>query len=83
MTDPTRPLGSFGLQMKEHWRKYRPRMYRELEQAGKLDEAVRNAAALTNDAYAQAIRAGLNPDQARELVREEWAFLSEESDEEP
>ena len=69
-----------GLQIKEHWRKYRPRMFRELDQAATLDEAVHTAEALTVSAYDQAIRAGLAPDQARELVREEWAFLPDEDD---
>jgi hypothetical protein len=72
--------GSLGLQIKEHWRKYRPRMYRELKKTGKLDEAVHAAEAMTVAAYDQAIRAGLAPDQARELVREEWAFLPDEQE---
>lgn len=68
------------LQIKAHWEKYRPRVARELDEAGTLDEAVRTAEALTLSAYEQAIRAGLTPDQARELVREEWAFLPDEED---
>jgi hypothetical protein len=72
--------GSLGLQIKEHWRKYRPRMYRELKKTGKLDEAVHAAEAMTVDAYDSAVRSGLNPDQAREFVREEWAFLPDEED---
>jgi hypothetical protein len=32
------------------------------------------------EANDQAVRSGLNPDQARELVREEWAFLPDEED---
>jgi len=75
------PFGSLGLQIKAHWQKYRPQMFRELAQAGTLDESVHSAEALTIAAYDQAIRAGLAPDQARELVREEWAFLPSEEDE--
>jgi len=73
-------LGNFGQQIRPHWRKYRPGMARELDQAGTLDEAVHTAEALTVSAYDQAIRAGLAPDQGRELVREEWAFLPSETD---
>jgi hypothetical protein len=73
-------LGNLGQQIKEHWRKYRPRMFGELDQAAALDEAVHLAEALTVAAYDQAIDAGLVPDQARELVREEWAFLPDEDD---
>ena len=28
------PLGSLGMQIREHWKKYRPQMYAELEQSG-------------------------------------------------
>jgi len=54
--------GALELQTREHWRKYRPRMVRELDQAGTLDEAVQIAEALTGAAYDQAIDAGLAPD---------------------
>ena len=74
------PLNSLGLQIRAHWENYRPQMVRELDQAGALDESVQTAEALTIAAYDQAIRAGLAPDQARELVREEWAFLPDEED---
>jgi hypothetical protein len=50
-------------------------MFHELDQAGALDDAAHTAEALTIAAYDQAIRAGLPPDQARELVREEWAIF--------
>ena len=66
------------MQVWAQWRKYRPRMARELAQAGTLDDAVHAAEALTVSAHEQAIRAGLAPDQARELVREE--FLPDEDD---
>jgi hypothetical protein len=72
--------GNLGSQIKEHWRKYRPRMFKDLEKISKLDAAVHNAEVLTVEAYDQAVRSGLNPDQARELVREEWAFLPDEED---
>ena len=66
------PLGSLGLQVKAHWKEHRPKMYAQLQREGKLDESVHTAEALTVAAYDQAIHAGLAPDQARELVREEW-----------
>jgi hypothetical protein len=72
--------GNLGQQIKAHWEKYRPRTWREFDQAAALDEAVHLAEALTVAAYDQAIDAGLAPDQARELVREEWAFLPDEED---
>ncbi len=72
--------GQLGIQIRAHWQKYRPGMTRELEQAGTLDAAIHTAEALTVSAYQQALDAGLAPDQARELVREEWAFLPDEDD---
>ena len=59
-------LGALDLQIKAHWRKYLPQMFRELDQAATLDDAVHLAEALTVAAYDQAISAGLAPDQARE-----------------
>lgn len=72
-------LGSLGLQIKAHWRRHRPKMYAELEQAGTLEESVSTAADLTADALYDLVVVKKMPyDQAWELVREEWAFLPEE-----
>jgi ubiquinone/menaquinone biosynthesis C-methylase UbiE len=70
--------GSLGLQIKAHWKKYRPEMYRALKKAGALDEAVSQAEELTADAlYRLTVEQRLPYDQAWEMVREEWAFLPE------
>ena len=70
--------GSLGLQIKAHWRQYRPTLYRELIEAGTLDEAVSTAEELTADArYRLTVEQRLPYDQAWEMVREEWAFLPE------
>lgn len=75
------PLSNLGLRAKEHWRKYRPKMSRDLERQGKLDAALYAAQELTAKALADAIlRDGLSHDQAWELVREEWIFLPDEED---
>ena len=71
-------LNSLGIQIERHWREHRPRMVAELEQSGRLQEAVETAERLTLDAEVAAIQSGLTPDQARELFREEWAFLPPE-----
>ena len=57
-------LGNLGQQIKEHWQKYRPRMFCELNQAATLAEAVQHRRSPS--------ARGLASDQARELVREEW-----------
>ena len=68
--------GALGVRIKAHWKRHRPKMYRELEQAGELDEAVTTAESLTADAlYDLTVVKKMPYDQAWELVREEWAFL--------
>lgn len=76
------PLNNLGRQIKAHWRKYRPKMYRALEQSGKLDESIYAAQQLTSDALNDLVERGMDWNQAWELIREEWAFLPAEEDEE-
>jgi len=76
------PLGSLGLQIKAHWKKYRPQMSSELQSQGKLEESVHAAQELTNDLMNNLLdKHRLSYDQAWELAREEWAFLPSEKDE--
>jgi len=76
------PLGSLGLQIKAHWKKYRPQMSAQLQSQGKLEESVYAAQELTNDLmYDLLHKHRLSYDQAWELAREEWAFLPSEKDE--
>ena len=48
--EPRNCLGNLGQQIKRHWQKYRPRMYRELEQRGKLHQGLVQAQNQTSDA---------------------------------
>jgi hypothetical protein len=64
--------------IKAHWEKFRPKMYRELQENGTLDQQAQNAANLTRDALGDLIEKGLPHNQAWELVRENWAFLPSE-----
>lgn len=74
---------SLVVQIAHHWETYRPKMSRAMKAEGTFEESVQAAALLTSEATYEAMTAhGLNPDQARELMREEWAFLPAE-DEEP
>ena len=75
------PLDGLALEIKAHWRKYRPKMYCQLEQEGKLDQSLHEASERTGQAFAQLVENGLEPPSAWEAVREEWAFLPAESDE--
>jgi len=75
------PLGSLGLQIKAHWKQHRPKMYRELEQACRLDQAVYLAQERTRDAFADLVsNQGVPAGQADEATRELWAFLPSEED---
>jgi hypothetical protein len=73
-------LNSLGIQIERHWREHRPKMAAALERKGKLKEAIYAAQELTLDAEGTAVRNGMHPYEARELVREEWAFLPSEED---
>lgn len=71
---------SLQAQIKEHWKRHRPRMYQQLLQSGKLQESIEAAANLTTDALANLVQKGTPYDQALEAVREQWAFLPDEQD---
>jgi len=72
------PLGSLEIQIREHWKKYRPLMYAELETSGDLAESVHAAQERTKDLMDSLLDKGLPYHQAWELAREEWAFLPSE-----
>ena len=74
------PLGSLGIQIREHWKKYRPQMYAELKKSGHLQESVYVAQERTKDLMDSLLHKGLPHHQAWELAREEWAFLPSEDD---
>jgi hypothetical protein len=74
------PLNSLGRQIERHWREHRPKMVRDLERTGHLEQALEAAENLTICAEIEAIRNGMTPDQARERFRAEWAFLRDEED---
>lgn len=66
-----------------HWREHHPRMVRELEAQGKLQEALQEAQERTLDEMERLIREGISRgltpqqahDQAWELVRERYIVL--------
>ena len=67
-------------QAKEHWKKYRPKMYAALEKKGTLHKHLNAAVEQTRDEYAQAIYNGMEPHEAWEAVRENHLFLPSEED---
>jgi hypothetical protein len=67
-------------QAKEHWKKYRPKMYAELEKNGQLHKHLNKAVDRTKDEYCRAIENGMEPHEAWEATRENHLFLSTEPD---
>ena len=65
------PLDSWGMQALEHWKEHRPRMYAELEAAGRLREAAVEAQERTKVEMGQLMdEAGMNWQEACEATRE-------------
>jgi len=83
-TKKTFPISAYGLMAERHWREFRPRMVRELEETGKLEEALHEAQERTLDELmeletkleAQGLTTQQARDQAWEVVRERYILLS-------
>jgi hypothetical protein len=79
-------LTQYGLMAEKHWREFRPRMVKELEAHGRLQEALLEAEEKTKDEMydlttrlmAQGLTAQQAHDQAWEMVREEYILLTPE-----
>lgn len=73
-------LNPWAQQAKKHWKEFRPKMYRELQRSGQLNQALRQAAENTVEDLINCIHRGMKYDQAWELVRERYLFLPSEED---
>lgn len=86
----TYPISAYGLMAERHWREFRPKMVRELEAQGKLEEALYEAQERTLDELLpledKLVADGLTMDQASrqawEMVRERYILLPPEDDQE-
>jgi hypothetical protein len=70
-------LTSLGLQIKRHWKEYRPKMLAALEQAGRLGSGGVRRAGTDRAGGSRSRPEGAAP---RELFPEEWVFLPNEED---
>ena len=61
-----------------HWEEHLPTLYREHLADGTLPQALRRAAELTATEMDSLLEAGFDPDQAWEMVRNEYLFLPPE-----
>ncbi len=79
-------LTQYGLMAEKHWREFLPRMVKELEVHGRLQEALLDAEEKTKDEMydlttrlmAPGLTAQQAHDQAWEMVREEYILLTPE-----
>ena len=82
----TFPISAYGLMAERHWREFRPRMVQELEETGKLEQALHEAQERTLDELmeletkleAQGLTTQQARDQAWEVVRERYILLPPE-----
>ena len=79
--NPKYPLGLLGLQVRDHWKEFRPRTYRALQKSGDLDRSLYEAQEKTLDLMDQLLKGGLQYHQAWERASREYAFLPEEEPE--
>lgn len=64
--------------VREHWATHRPQTFAQLQRSGYLEEALQTTVRLTLTAMEQLVHQGMEPGEAWELVREEWALLPQE-----
>jgi len=80
------PLTQYGRMAEKHWREHRPKMVRELEQAGRLHQMLLEAEEKTKDEMVtlrtDLMQRGSTAEQAQtqawELVREKYILLAPE-----
>ena len=65
-------------QAREHWKQFQPNRYAALEKAGKLQEALEQAAEMTFREVDALENAGTQPDEAFQMVRERYLFPPQE-----
>ena len=87
-TKKTYPISAYGLMAERHWREFRPQMVKELEEAGKLEEALHEAQERTLDEMleletkleADGLTIQQARDQAWEMTREKYILLPPEEE---
>ncbi len=79
MAEKTR-LTRWGQMAKEHWRKFRPKMYRDLEQSGKLEEMLFKHQEMAKREAGELARQGLNQIEIEEIVLPQYILLPSEAE---
>jgi hypothetical protein len=65
---------------RRHWKKYRPKMYNELEQSGKLEDSLDRAAERTQNESIHSVQNGMNPFEAESEAEKNNLLLPSEED---
>lgn len=64
-----RPLAK---ELLKQWQESHPKLVEQLKKSGELDQAIEARVERYLDVYSESVEKGLNPDQARELARQEF-----------
>jgi len=73
-------LSPWAIEGKKHLLKYRPKMAKELQKQGKLDEWAKNAATRAIEESALSIENGMSPLEAQSEAKKNHLFLPAEED---
>lgn len=76
----SQPLGPWEREAKAHRQKYRPKMYKQLEESGQLESSLRNAVDRAKDQTAAMAEAGYHPFEAESESKRQHLFLPAEED---
>jgi len=76
-------LGGWGLKAERHWREYRPKMVKAMEEAGTLYDHLLEAENRAEDLWEELVKKGLSDMEAREWAEREFILLPEEDQETP
>src|ERR1019366_2455694 len=75
-----KPLSPWAMEAEAHWKKYRPKMYRELKESGELNEFLEKAAHRAMDQCVAYVESGMHPLEAESEAKRNYLFLPDEED---
>ena len=76
----SQPLGRWATEARQHLLKYRPKMAKELESQGKLNDWAKRAADRAANEYARGVENGMFPLEAESESKRNHMFLPAEED---
>lgn len=73
-------LSPWGQEILQTWEQQAPQIVESLRQSGQLLDLIRLIVSNSRELYDSAIEANSDPEQAKELIREQWKLPVEESE---